>query len=66
MPGCGGETIGLAQIVGKCGKSKPAIATPLTGLYLVGTDAGGRGVGTQQAIMSGFNVAEAVEKALRG
>ncbi len=66
LPGTGGETIGLAQIVGQCGKSKPSIATPLPGLYLVGTDAGGRGVGTQQAIMSGFNVAEAVEKALRG
>ena len=65
LPGCGGETIGLAQIVGQCGKSKPDIATPLPGLYLVGTDAGARGIGTQQAILSGFKVAEQVEKALR-
>ena len=61
MPGTGGETIGLAQIVGQCGKSKPAIETPVAGLFIVGCDAGGRGVGTQQAIMSGFNVADAVE-----
>ncbi len=66
MPGCGGETIGLAQIVGQCGKNKPSIATPLSGLYLVGCDAGGRGIGTQQAIQSGFNVADAVEQLLRG
>ncbi len=68
VPGAGGETIGLAQIVGQCGKSKPSIETPLSGLYLVGCDAGARGVGTQQAIMSGFTVADAVEariKALR-
>jgi prolycopene isomerase len=61
LPGTGGETIGLAQIVGQCGKSKPSIRTPLAGLFIVGCDAGGRGVGTQQAIMSGFNVADAVE-----
>ena len=62
MPGTGGETIGLGQIVGQCGKSKPSIQTPLSGLFIVGCDAGGRGIGTQQAIMSGFNVADAVEK----
>ncbi len=62
VPGAGGETIGLAQIVGQCGDSKPAIHTPVNGLYLVGCDAGGRGIGTQQAIMSGYNVADAVEK----
>jgi prolycopene isomerase len=66
MPGTGGETIGLAQIVGQCGKSKPSIETPLKGLYLVGCDAGARGIGTQQAIQSGFVVADAVEKRLRG
>ncbi len=65
LPGTGGETIGLAQIVGQCGKSKPAIQTPLDGLFIVGCDAGGRGVGTQQAIMSGFNVADAVETLYR-
>ncbi len=61
VEGAGGETIGLAQIVGQCGKSKPNIQTPIDGLFIVGCDAGGRGIGTQQAIMSGYNVAEAVK-----
>jgi prolycopene isomerase len=58
--GIGGETIGLGQIVGQCGPGKPSIQTPLRGLFIVGCDAGGTGVGTQQAIESGVNVAEAV------
>jgi phytoene dehydrogenase-like protein len=65
VPGAGGETIGLAQIVGQCGDSKPSIRAPLEGLYYVGTDAGGTGVGTQQAIESGVNVAEAVMEIYR-
>lgn len=62
VAGAGGETVGLAQIVGQCGKSKPSIKAPIEGLYIVGCDAGGRGVGTQQAIMSGYTVADAVKK----
>jgi prolycopene isomerase len=61
VPGAGGETIGLAQIVGQCGPTKPSIKAPIRGLYFVGADAGGTGVGTQQAIESGINVADAVE-----
>jgi prolycopene isomerase len=60
LPGCGGETIGLGQVVGQCGPGKPSIETPVRGLFLVGCDAGGSGVGTQQAIESGMNVADAV------
>jgi phytoene dehydrogenase-like protein len=60
IPGHGGETIGLGQIVGQCGPSKPSIEAPIRGLFIVGCDAGGTGVGTQQAIESGMNVAEAV------
>jgi prolycopene isomerase len=60
IPGHGGETIGLGQIVGQCGPSKPSIEAPIRGLFFVGCDAGGTGVGTQQAIESGMNVAEAV------
>lgn len=66
IEGAGGETIGLAQIVGQCGESKPRIETPVKGLFLVGCDAGGTGIGTQQAIMSGFNVADAVEQRHKG
>lgn len=60
LPGHGGETIGLGQIVGQCGPSKPSIEAPIRGLFFVGCDAGGTGVGTQQAIESGMNVAAAV------
>jgi phytoene dehydrogenase-like protein len=60
LPGCGGEAVGIAQVVGQIGKSKPDPRTPLKGLYIVGCDAGGRGAGTHQAVDSGFNVAEMV------
>ncbi len=60
VPGCGGEAVGLAQVVGQCGRSKPDARTPLPGLYIVGCDAGGRGAGTHQAVDSAFNVADMV------
>lgn len=60
LPGQGGETIGLGQIVGQCGPNKPSIQASIPGLFFVGCDAGGTGVGTQQAIESGMNVADAV------
>jgi len=61
LPGRGGEAVGIAQVVGQMGKSKPHPRTPLNGLYLVGCDAGGRGAGTHQAVDSGFNVAAMVD-----
>jgi len=60
LPGHGGETIGLGQVVGQCGPNKPSIEAPIRGLFFVGCDAGGTGVGTQQAIESGMTVADAV------
>ncbi len=62
IPGAGGETIGLGQIAGQCGALKPSIKAPIGGLFYVGCDAGGTGVGTQQAIESGIVVAEAVHR----
>jgi prolycopene isomerase len=62
VPGAGGETIGLGQIAGQCGALKPSIVAPVGGLFYVGCDAGGTGVGTQQAIESGIRVAEAVHR----
>jgi phytoene dehydrogenase-like protein len=47
-----GECIGLAQEVGQSGTRKPANAMPIQGLYLVGSDAGGRGIGTECAAES--------------
>lgn len=60
LPGQGGECIGLGQQVGQCGASKPDIRSGIAGLYFSGCDAGGRGVGTQQAVASGMAVAEAI------
>lgn len=60
LPAQGGECIGLAQVIGQCGRSKPSARSPIKGLYFVGCDAGGRGIGTTQAVDSGFNVAEMV------
>lgn len=60
VPGQGGECIGLSQVIGQCGRSKPEARTPLPGLYLVGTDAGGFGCGTHQAVESGMAVAAMV------
>jgi prolycopene isomerase len=61
LSGIGGECIGLAQIVGQCGKHKPDAAAPIPGLFYVGCDAGGYGVGTHQAVDSAFNVSELIE-----
>ena len=60
VPGQGGECIGLGQFIGQVGRTKPDPRTPLPGLYLVGCDAGGIGMGTHQAVDSAFNVAAMV------
>lgn len=60
LPGQGGECVGLAQIVGQCGKYKPSPKAPIRGLFYVGCDAGGTGMGTHQAAESGINVARMV------
>lgn len=52
-----GECIGLAQSVGQSGVHKPSPIMPLGGLYVVGCDAGARGVGTEQAAGSALYVA---------
>jgi len=60
LPGIGGECIGLGQVVGQAGSHKPSVKAPIQGLFYVGCDAGGIGVGTQQATDSGMKVASAV------
>jgi phytoene dehydrogenase-like protein len=51
-----GEVIGIAQNRHQVGKNKPSSVTPVEGLYLVGADAGGRGVGTEMAADSALNL----------
>jgi prolycopene isomerase len=60
LPGQGGECVGLGQIVGQCGRLKPSPQAPIRGLFYVGTDAGGAGMGTHQAADSGIKVAHMV------
>jgi phytoene dehydrogenase-like protein len=60
LPGQGGECIGLGQLLGQCARTKPSVKAPVRGLFFVGCDAGGYGVGTQQAVDSAINVAEGV------
>lgn len=51
-----GECIGLSQCVGQTGVNKPKVITPIKDLLLVGSDAGARGVGTEQAAASALHV----------
>lgn len=56
-----GDCIGLGQHVGQAGIHKPKVQMPVNGLYLVGCDAGARGVGTEQAAESAIRVAKLIE-----
>lgn len=60
VAGAGGECIGIAQTMEQEGRNKPNPRTPLPGLYIVGCDAGGKGVATHQGVDSGFRVADLV------
>lgn len=62
LPNQGGECIGLGQVIGQGGGLKPSVKAPVQGLFYVGCDAGGYGVGTQQAVDSGLNVTRAVHR----
>lgn len=51
-----GEAIGLAQRYDQDGRNKPDPSLPVKGLYVVGIDAGGMGIGTERAADSALNV----------
>ncbi len=55
-----GEVIGIAQSYDQVGRNKPDVRMPVSGLYLVGCDAGGRGIGTEQASDSALKVSELI------
>ncbi len=52
LAGEDGCTIGIAQSPGQVGAKRPKIKTPLEGLYIVGCDCGGAGVGIELAANS--------------
>jgi prolycopene isomerase len=51
-----GEVIGLAQNRHQVGRTRPENKTPVEGLFLVGADTGGRGVGTEMAADSALTL----------
>lgn len=55
-----GEVIGLSQDVRQVGRNRPDPRMPIPGLYLVGADAGGRGIGTEMAGESALNVSRMI------
>lgn len=61
-----GDVVGLAQTRDQVGKNKPDARTPVEGLFLVGCDAGGRGIGTEQAADSALKVSEMIAASCSG
>lgn len=55
-----GEAIGLAQVPGQTASDRPGLRTPVRGLWLVGADAGARGIGTEMAAGSALRLADAI------
>ncbi len=59
--GQGGESYGIAMSVGQSGADRPSAKSPIPGLYYVGNDVEGTGLGTHMAVESGFKVFEMVK-----
>jgi phytoene dehydrogenase-like protein len=57
-----GECIGLAQVPGQVGRDRPGHRTQVEGLYLVGADAGSRGIGTELAAGSALNLVDSLQQ----
>ena len=53
-----GEAIGIGQTPNQVGKLRLKFETPVKGLYLVGSDAGARGIGTEIASCSALGLFE--------
>ncbi len=61
--GQGGECMGLGQIAGQCGRTRPSAKTSVNGLFLVGIDAGGNaGMGLHQSVDSAIKVSRTVSQ----
>ncbi|MBP7735157.1 MAG: NAD(P)/FAD-dependent oxidoreductase [Spirochaetes bacterium] len=57
-----GACIGLGQVPGQVGEHRPSLETPLKNLWLVGADAGSRGIGTEMASGSALNLAAVIRE----
>lgn len=60
-----GAAISTAQTPWQVGEHRPSVSTPVTGLYLAGDGAGGRGTGTELAADSAMECAERILADLR-
>jgi phytoene dehydrogenase-like protein len=52
------DVVGIAQTYDQCGRMRPRSALPIANLYQVGSDAGGKGVGTELAVDSALRLAD--------
>jgi prolycopene isomerase len=60
-----GALIDAAQVKGQVGKDRPSIVTPIDGLFLAGSDVGGRTIGVEMAAQSAISCAAEVERKLK-
>jgi prolycopene isomerase len=56
----GGESYGIANSIGQSDNDRPTCNLPIAGLYCVGNDTEGFGVGTHRATESGFKTYEKI------
>lgn len=56
----GGGLVSTGQTVDQVGRLRPGVRGPLEGLYLAGDGTGRHGVGTELAVASAFEVADAI------
>lgn len=56
------SVIGIAQNTDQSGSNRPSTSLPIEGLYIVGGDAGGWGIGTELAATSAIECAEKIVK----
>jgi prolycopene isomerase len=57
--------ISNGQFPGQVGRDRLPVVTPVPGLYIAGDGAGGRGIGTELATMSGLEVVRAIQSRVR-
>ena len=57
-----GACIGLGQIPGQVGVSRPSHETPIKNLWMVGADVGSRGIGTEMASGSALNLVNIIKQ----
>ncbi len=63
--GEGGNIIGVAQNVYQVHERRPSQVTPIKGLFIVGAEAGGHGIGTELAANSAMELLDLLRKNLK-